>query len=253
MTTEPITNPADQDQLTQQIAQTLGETMPTPIHQIAQLVQVLGAEPSRALLQETLQVEAAGGMLIADGTRRRTPGGVFFKLARGRLSKAQQDAIFGPRWAHPQRTPSPQGSFTNSQPAAPPVRWSDRGGLIQEVAEQPGKAHTVKVTLIGKPGKVVARDDFTLLVMTHSGKLPALPKGIPVPARVPGTRYIVYVGGKQWRGVAEAIKNPDDVLIVEGTQVFDAEHNAIAVFATSVTTKALQQAKRQAQQGRAGV
>jgi hypothetical protein len=132
-------------------------------------------------------------------------------------------------------------------PSAPLATWAHRGALIAEIGNQPGKAHTVKVTLIGKPGKVIAREDFTLLLMTHSGPLPALPKGIPVPTKVPETRYIVYVGGKQWRGVAEAIKNPDDVLIIEGTQIFDAEHTAIAVFATSVTTKVLQQAKRQTQ------
>jgi len=106
----------------------------------------------------------------------------------------------------------------------------------------------VKVTLIGKPGKVIEKPDCTLLIMKESGPLPALPKGIPVPAQVPETSYVVYIGAKQWRGVAAALKNPDDVLIVEGTQIYDAEYSAIAVFATNTTTKALQQAKRQHQQ-----
>jgi len=251
MTTEPTNDPSNQRQSAQEIAQALGETAPAPMRQIAQLLQVLGADLTRALLQEALQVETAGGLLTEDGSRRRTPGGIFFKLARGRLTKDQQYTVFGRRWTK-QRTQSPQGSATNPQPRAPSLRWIERGELIREAITQPGKVNTVKVTLIGRPGKVQARGDFTLLLMTHSGPLPTLPKGIPVPATVPETRYIVYIGAKQWRGVAEAIKNPDDVLIIEGTQFFDKEHDAIAVFATNTTTKATQQAKRQAQQERSG-
>lgn len=108
---------------------------------------------------------------------------------------------------------------------------------------------TVKVTVIGRPAKVVERQDFTLLMMKHSGALPSLPKGIPVPPKVPETSYVIYIGAKQWRGVASALSaNPDDVLIVEGAQVYDAEYAAITVFATNTTTRALQQAKRQTQQ-----
>ena len=107
----------------------------------------------------------------------------------------------------------------------------------------------MKVTLIGRPGKVVEQRDFTLLRMTHSGPLPSLPKGIPAPQQVPETTYIVYIGAKQWRNVAEAIKNPEDSLIVEGAQIYDAQFKAISIFATNVTTKALQQAKRQAGSG----
>jgi hypothetical protein len=39
-----------------------------------------------ALLVETVEVEAAGGSMTADGTRRRAKGRVLFMLARHRLS-----------------------------------------------------------------------------------------------------------------------------------------------------------------------
>ncbi len=123
--------------------------------------------------------------------------------------------------------------------------WEERGALIAEARSEPGKVTSVKVTVIGRPRKTVERQGFTLLLMTHSGPLPALPKGIPTPAKVPETTYVIYIGAKQWRGVAEALKDPDDALIVEGTQVYDAEYGAIAVFATRTTTKRLQQAARQ--------
>ena len=103
----------------------------------------------------------------------------------------------------------------------------------------------MKVTLIGRPTKTVERSEFTLLLMNHAGPLPSLPKGIPVPTKVPETSYVVYIGAKQWKNVKEALQNPDDTLIIEGTQFYDKEYEAIAVFATNTTTKQLQQAKRQ--------
>jgi len=232
--------------LPEQIAQALGETESEPIGQIERLVRVLGDEAARALLLETLEVEASGGMMLGDGSRRRTPGGVLFKLARGKLTKQQQLTVFGPQWKQRKRSPSAGGE--PAQAAIPAVTWTDRGALIEQAAAQPGRITTVKVTLIGRPGKIVEQKDFTLLRMTHSGALPSLPKGIPAPQQAPQTLYVVYVGAKQWRGVAEAIKNPEDSLIIEGTQIYDAQFKAISVFAMNVTTKALQQAKRQAKQ-----
>jgi hypothetical protein len=245
MTTDPTNDPSDRGQeIASQIALALGEMDAAPLAQLRQIVRLCGAEQALAWLRDAQAIEAAGGTLTEDGMRRRTFGGIYFKIVRDALlASGRKDQVAQIFW----RNRKQPNTDAHPVPSAPSATWADRGVLIAEIGNQPGKAHTVKVTLIGKPGKVVARDDFTLLVMTHSGPLPALPKGIPVPAKVPETRYIVYVGGKQWRGVAEAIKNPEDVLIVEGTQFFDAEHTAIAIFATSVTTKALQQAKRQAQ------
>ncbi|MEI6777539.1 MAG: hypothetical protein WCK70_11625 [Chloroflexales bacterium] len=55
---------------------------------------------------------------------------------------------------------------------------------------------------------------------------------------------IVYVGVKQWRGVAAAMKDPEDVLIIEGTLTWDAEQQAIAVFTTKIASKLKQRATR---------
>ena len=41
----------------------------------------LGRTQSRQLLNHALQMEEHGGMMTSDGSRRRTPGGIFFKLA----------------------------------------------------------------------------------------------------------------------------------------------------------------------------
>lgn len=40
----------------------------------------LGKEKALELFETTRGIEAGGGMMVADGTRRRTPGGVFMTL-----------------------------------------------------------------------------------------------------------------------------------------------------------------------------
>jgi hypothetical protein len=57
----------------------------------------------------------------------------------------------------------------------------------------------------------------------------------------------VYIASKQWKKVEEAIKDPEDSLIIEGFPKIDQEMSAIAVFASNVTTKKLQMAKKQPQ------
>jgi hypothetical protein len=44
--------------------------------------------------------------------------------------------------------------------------------------------------------------------------------------------------------VKDALTDPEDVLIIEGVPMYDAQYQAIAVFATNTTTKALQRAQR---------
>ncbi len=131
-----------------------------------------------------------------------------------------------------------------SESAPPPIRWAHREARIASLQPTSRKATSVKVTLIGRPARVSEQAQFTLLTLTYTGPLSSLPKGIPVPVKVPPTTYSVYIGKKQWKQVAEALTNPEDVLIVEGVQILDATTKTIAVFATKTTTKLLQQANR---------
>jgi len=65
-----------------QIADRLGETGQKTRSQLVQTVRWLGRTQALALLEETLEIEANGGMMLPDGSRRRMPGGVFFQLAK---------------------------------------------------------------------------------------------------------------------------------------------------------------------------
>lgn len=74
---QPTTTPT----VAEQIADRLGETKPWPRRQIRDLVWVLGNRQALDLAKRAQEVEASGGMLVANGKRRRTVGGIFFHLA----------------------------------------------------------------------------------------------------------------------------------------------------------------------------
>jgi hypothetical protein len=80
----------------------LGETEKIPVREIKALVLLCGTSFAEALLAETVEIEAAGGLMTADGTRRRTKGGVFFLLARRRLSPQVRHLIFDQHGKMPQ-------------------------------------------------------------------------------------------------------------------------------------------------------
>jgi hypothetical protein len=88
------------------------------------VVKCLGAAKALDLLADTQQVEQSGGMLVPDGSRRRTPGGVFFALARKRLPKGDRHRIFG----------LPQGQQKPAAAEAPP------DSVVRPVSEVPARA-----------------------------------------------------------------------------------------------------------------
>ncbi len=105
-----------------------------------------------------------------------------------------------------------------------------------------GKATTVKITVIGRPGTAVEQGQAIVLALV-SKKVPDLPKGLPEPPV--GTRYTVFVARKPWAKVAEALAaDPEDAAIIEGYAALDPRVEGIAVYATSATTTRLQAAKR---------
>ena len=173
------------------IAQQLGETDPIPREQIRRILERLGAEAALTLLRETLEIEAQGGMLLPDRSRRRTPGGVFFHIVHSRASK--EDRLYLASCS------TISASIARRAPVAPPLAWEDRLAVLEEVLKQKGIATTVKITLIGRPGKVVERGDSVIIGM-QSTKVPALPKGLPTPPSAP-TNYVVFIARKQWARV----------------------------------------------------
>lgn len=66
----------------QEICKKLGETNE---HLISLLSEALGVEELTKICDNVLEIEKGEGMLTVDKTRRRTPGGVFLKLAEEKL------------------------------------------------------------------------------------------------------------------------------------------------------------------------
>ena len=240
-------------EVTSMITQVLGETEPAAQEQIQRIVWALGQTAAQEILEQTLQIEHNGGMMLQNSSRRRTPGGVFFHLAyttgqplQGRRLK--RPASQKPKPEKQAQEPSDQQPKQKipKQPSDSPslFQWDNRREAVKEAENEKGQA-TVKITVIGRPGKIVDRGSC-ILTMMESIKVPMLPKGLPTPTNVP-TTYAVYIASKQWKKVEEAIKDPEDTLIIEGFPKTDPEVSAIAVFATNVTTKKLQMAKRQPQ------
>jgi Phosphorylated adapter RNA export protein, RNA-binding domain len=111
------------------IAKALGEADEIPLAQIAGVVQALGEEQARTLLTETLEIEGKGGMMLPDGSRRRSPGGVFFFLSRQRLSVDDKHRIF--------RAPKPAKPPSSSAPETSPF---PRRRVIEVAAARPAPA-----------------------------------------------------------------------------------------------------------------
>ena len=231
---KPSNQQSNTEQVARNIVHQLQETNPEAVEQIELIVQRLGIEKAVEFLQEALKIEAEGGLLVRDGSRRRTPGGTFFYLVRGKVSRKDRWAI----WPHLAHKPKP--------PPPPPFEWEERLEIVPKLLEQVGEIKTVKITLIGRPGRIVEKGEVVLTSLQAS-KAPSLPKGLP-PVPSEPTTYVVFIAQKQWKKVAQAIKDPKDSLIVEGYPVLDKRLGTIAVFTRSITTKFLQAARREIRQ-----
>ena len=153
------------------IAKALGETDEVPLGQIAGVVRVLGEEQSLKLLEETRSIESKGGMMLPDNSRKRSIGGVFFFLARQKLSQEDKLAIFRqPKPAKPASAPAsdstrfPRRRVIDVTPARPsPARGSRPGFLPPElpVAVRRVKAReAIQSTLSSLPND----DQYTVLL-----------------------------------------------------------------------------------------
>ncbi len=233
------------------IAAQLGETHAGARATIWRTVRTIGPERTQAFVAQAQEIEANGGMLIPDGSRKRTLGGIFFYLVRTQVSDAEAVAI-NVMWRSKQKRKKlarphegQAGPTTPTPPTLPPFVWEDAAPIIAELTANVGAATTVKMTVIGRPAQVVERQSVVILAL-RSTKAPTLPKGLPTLPSTP-TNYMIFVQQKQWNKVREAIQQPDDALIVEGYPVHEPRFAGITVYATQMTTKALQAAKRKEQ------
>ena len=205
---------------------------------LQQVFVALGPDRTAALLAATLEVEAHGGMLVRNGTRRRTPGGVFFQLVRAHPTRRQRDARF------PRPAPHPSGAA----PAQPQkLTWDEVQPMLEMLGTTPvGEARTIKLTLIDRPGHVEARGQA--MVFRMQGRPPgSLPRGLPpVPATASMT-WNVMAALRQWNRVKDSpATHPEDQLIIEGSPLMQGSQHVL--LAQSCVSMSQQQAQKQVQQ-----
>jgi len=148
----------------------------------------LGQERCQALLTDTLTLEAHGGMLIKDGTRRRTPGGTFFQLVRDRCTSKERHFIFAPLPATQAVTPSKTPNISQATDTAPVDLTLD---LWEGLRPMPVTA-TLKLILRDMP-ETRERDGMVYMALHNEPK--GLPKGISLDS---GPLYLTSPV-KQWK------------------------------------------------------
>jgi hypothetical protein len=209
---------------------------------LRKIVIVLGVERAQSLLQQTLAIEAAGGQMTVDGTRRKTAGGVFISLARAQATdkKERQKLLdFPPK----KKRDNAQGTDT---PSIPALTWEEAQQLLAQALQSVGEARTVKITLIGRPSKVIKQAECVVLAMKGK-EPPTFPKGLPTPPAGSAITWAVFVAAKQWQKVQGTIEaNAEDQLILEGYPLVDPKSKANVVLVTSCKSIMQDKAAREA-------
>jgi hypothetical protein len=235
--------------LSKQIATTLNEPNSGLVRRV---IQVIGAERAQECLQKALEIETNGGMLTKDGSRRRTPGGVFFQVVREAATSKERRRIF-PRMqaASPQSegaAPAGGKAAAPPKPALQPPTWEEAKQLIVQAYKSIAEGKTVKLTLIGRPSQVT--DQGACVVMAIKGKPPgSLPAGLPTPPAQSAITWAVFVATKQWKKVQSSLDaHAEDELIIEGYPMVDPKRGVGVVLATNCQSKLMQRAEREAKQ-----
>jgi len=209
---------------------------------LTKVLRTLGPERTTAIFADTLQQEAAGGVLTKDGTRRRTAGGGFFQLVKAQATRQERRRLF-PR-------PTPQQAQARPQEPPQALTWDEVSPILETLATHPaGEARTMKLTLIGRPGKVEMRSQAVVFRM--QGKPPGpLPRGLPPVPTPPPMTWNVLVAIRQWNRVKDSVtSHPDDQLIIEGYPLMQGTQHVL--LAQSCVSMLQQRAQKQAQREQA--
>ncbi|MFN8487985.1 MAG: phosphorylated adapter RNA export RNA-binding domain-containing protein [Caldilineaceae bacterium] len=220
--------PIQPEALLKEIIETLNELNEALVQQV---IAVIGAARAQEFLQRTLDIEANGGLLTANGQQRRTPGGVFFQLVRKGVSKQERKAIFP-------KDPAAPRMRTRKAPV-PPMTWEEAQPLLEKVMQhpQPGFAKVTQLRLMGRPKRVgIAR---TCIVCEIESSPPT--QFPPVfPSLPPDFKQTigVFMTYQHWERVIEKLLDfPETELIIDGWPYIDATRNFFGIFAQNVTVR----------------
>jgi hypothetical protein len=223
------------------VARKLSETNGRAIHSIQRIIRTFGEQFTLDYVQQALAVEAAGGMMTIDKSRRRTPGGVFFYLVKQVVCTEDRADIF-PDLSYLKRRLRPPSPY-------PEMPWEERVEHLQPLfeAEKKGSVEDVTIQIKGRPGEIERRSELVIITLEHNvEQLGAQPRGIPEwPENYKAVTYTTLISERMWEQVERPLRNEKDFLIVDGQFAFDAELGTVVVFATHITTDGLEKKEKQ--------
>lgn len=222
--------PDEVRQEVREIATKLGETQTGPFNQFTAITIARGIEFVREVYEETLRVEAGGGIMTNDNKRRRTPGGVFFYLARGRLTHDERARIFGA---------GVRGQPVSTTAHMPEFTWDEWPAILASLADKPGRAQRVNVQIMGRPVQVDEHEGYIAVQIVHTSNYPSMPRGVPE-MTIGDRPYTVYCTPEQWAAVKEALDDPEEYLVVDGKPGLAA--GDVRIYAATFLTSKMYQA-----------
>lgn len=216
--------------LRDEIAKKLGESDEMPLLLIASIIQHMGEDFANELLNDTETIEAHGGIKTLDGSRRRSKGGVYFHLAKGRMVFEERQKIF----------PTRQERERAIIPTKPIFDWERRGKLIEKMAEKQGYAHTALTSIIGKPEEVIPHTGYVEIKIRHLVRDASLPRGVPEPPEdIP--LHVAFIADKLWKRVVEQVETDDRVLVVRGELApRPDDETQLALYVSQIVTRRME-------------
>ncbi|MEL6150384.1 MAG: phosphorylated adapter RNA export RNA-binding domain-containing protein [Chloroflexota bacterium] len=220
---------AEESSDVKRLAEQLQETDEKPVGQIERIIEHCGLDFAEFMVENTLTIEKNGGIMTANGQRRRTVGGVFFNLVRHSVPEDLREKIFPlPIWKiEVEKPPSPY----------PPFDWEQRVEQLKSAIEkEKGEIDEVNIQLKGRPGYIEKRDGVYILTMEQS--IPdnqTFPRGVPKPPN-DATRYFVFAGEEQYtKNISDKLEeNEKTNLYIDGVCYYDDSLGGMTVYARSI-------------------
>lgn len=211
---------------TAHFAKILNETEQTPRLLISQILELCGEVFVEETLKEAFETQEKGGLAVRAGTRQRTLGGVFFYIARNKMPPEIKKQIFL----------NPSQRLKVRRDKMPRFNWQTRIEAFERLqALRIGKVREVRINLVGRPGKFEKHNGLVITTMKHEKGFPELPHALQTLPIEP-TVYTVYIAENQWQKVYPILRDPKELLTIDGVCSYDAALQGIAVFAHSVKT-----------------
>lgn len=210
--------------LAKEIAAQLKEDKSVPMLQIRKLIELKGEPFVREQVAATLKVEESGGMMTAEGDRRRTIGGVFFWLSKEALTTEERLEVFPSR--------------RHYQPPVRTIQWEERREILASMTRY-GRIRTMQLVLRGQV-PVLSQDDewvqigFQQTIESHPVQV--YPRGVPAPPEQVVT-WVVAVEASRWHAVIAKFDELRDEIVIEAMPFWDQTSQLMVMWSREIVAR----------------